>query len=112
MPSLSTVEVKVKESSSDSKFVGVPETHMPPQVCLHAQDVDVPMASVLGSPCPPNEKDDRLSPSSYVSTSPVNELPQLSVEASSSDRFGDVPQDTAAGPRNLRSKRIRALWRD
>lgn len=70
MPSLSAVEVKVKESSSDSMFVGVPETHMPPQVCLHVQDVDVPMASVLGSPCPPNEEDDRLSPSSCVSELP------------------------------------------
>lgn len=112
MRSLSVVEVKVKESPSVDKYVSVSDSHRPPEVCAHTQEVVVPMASVLDPPSPPNAENDPSSPSSCVSTSPVHELQQLSVEASLSDSFGDVLQETAAGPRNLRSKRIRAFWRE
>ncbi|KAI8537948.1 hypothetical protein RHMOL_Rhmol09G0063200 [Rhododendron molle] len=51
------------------------------------------------------------SPSSCVTDSSASDHHKLSVEDSPSDGVEDGFQDSALGPRNLRAKRIVALWR-
>ncbi|KAG5566138.1 hypothetical protein RHGRI_001913 [Rhododendron griersonianum] len=69
---------------------------------------DVPKPLCPSSSCPFSMEEDPLSssPSSCVTASPVPEPRQLSFADSSSDRVGDVFQDIASRPRNLRTKRI------
>ncbi|KAG5528151.1 hypothetical protein RHGRI_028928 [Rhododendron griersonianum] len=86
MPGLLAVEVKVKESSSVVNCLGIPETLMPPEVCIGVQDVDVPMVNVSYPLSPPQMG----SLSNCVFVSPMLEPRHLSFEDSSSDRVGDV----------------------
>lgn len=51
-----------------------------------------------------------LSPPSCVTSSPMLDPPQYSIEGSSSDRVGDDLHDTASGLRNLGTKKIVAFW--
>lgn len=108
-PSILVVEVKVNEPSHVGNYIGICETHMPPEVGLNVQNVDISLISVSDPFSPPQMEEDSLPLSNCVSVSSRLEPRQLSVEDSSSDRVGYVLQDTAVRPRNLRSKGIMAF---
>lgn len=77
---------------------------------ISVQDGHGPLVGEPELMCPSLMEEVPLFPLSCVAEPPGVDPHQLSFEDSSSDRVGDGLQDTTSGPRNLRTKRIKALW--
>lgn len=108
MLSLSVVEVRVKVPSPVDNHCGIPKVRVSSKDCLCTQDLDTLMVNVSDPPSALQMQEVSSPLSSCVSSSPMPESYQFSLEESSTDRVGDV-LDTATRPRNLQSKRVMSL---
>ncbi|KAG5566502.1 hypothetical protein RHGRI_002158 [Rhododendron griersonianum] len=114
MASLSAVEVKVQEPSLIVSQPCSLDGHVSQEVCVDVLEGDTPLVSVSDLPSPSYMevvKEIPSSPSSCVTDSSASDHHKLSLEDTPSNGVEDGFQNSALGPRNLRAKRVVALWR-
>ncbi|KAI8573653.1 hypothetical protein RHMOL_Rhmol01G0293800 [Rhododendron molle] len=113
MASLSAMEVKLQESSLIVSQPCSLDGHVSQEVCVDVLEGDTPLVGVPDLPSPSYMEvveEIPSSPSSCVTDSSASDHHKLSVEDSSSDGVEDGFQDSALVPRNLRARRVVALW--